>query len=129
MFGRFVEERLGKAHFFKIYFLSGIVGGILQSALMWANPDHFGSQAVGASAGACGLVAAFCLIEPDATLMAYFVIPVQAKWLLYFEAGITLLCVILPNNSGIAHGAHLGGILFAVAYVRWGLNTSRLLSD
>src|SRR5579863_5779182 len=32
-FGRFVEDRLGKAHFLKLYFLSGVAGGLLQSAL------------------------------------------------------------------------------------------------
>lgn len=130
MFGRFVEERLGRAHFLKVYFLSGVAGGVLQSLLMWAFPSHFGDYTVGASAGICGLIAVFAMIEPNATILAYFVIPIRARALLYFATGVSLILLLLPaTNSGVAHGAHLGGILFAVAYVRWGLNAPRLFAE
>ena len=76
-FGRFIEERLGKAHFWKLYLLSGVAGGVLQSGLMWVSP-HFGTSVVGASAGIFGLVAAFAMLEPDATILAYFFIPLRA---------------------------------------------------
>jgi membrane associated rhomboid family serine protease len=128
-FGKFVEERLGQAHFFKVYFLSGVAGGILQSLLMWAFPEHFGTHAVGASAGVCGLIAVFAMIEPNATILAYFVIPLRARTLLYLEAGVALFFILAPGDSGVAHGAHLGGILFAVVYVRWGLDAPRLFAE
>src|SRR5882724_8165258 len=130
-FGRFVEERLGRAHFFKVYFLSGVAGGVLQALLMGVFPAHFAGHVVGASAGVCGLIAVFAMVEPNATILAYFVIPLRARTLLYIEAGIALFFILVPAPSelGVAHGAHLGGILFAVAYVKWGLNATRLLSD
>ena len=128
-FGKFVEERLGKWHFFKLYFLSGVAGGLLQCLLMWAFPLHFGARVVGASAGVCGLIAAFAIIEPHATILAYFVIPLRARSLLYIEAGIAIFFILVPSDSDVAHAAHLGGILFAAAYLRWGLNASRMLSD
>ena len=127
-FGRFVEERLGKGHFLKLYFLSGVAGGLLQSLLGWVFPYHFGAGVVGASAGVCGLIAAFSIIEPDATIMAYFFIPIRAKYLLYIEGAIALFFTIVPAD-GVAHAAHLGGILFAVGYMRWGLNASRAWAD
>src|SRR5882724_5723573 len=50
-FGRYVEDRLGKAHFLKIYFLSGIAGGVLQGVLGLIFPRAFGGPTIGASRG------------------------------------------------------------------------------
>src|ERR1700730_12676358 len=50
-FGRYVEDRLGKAHFLKLYFLSGVAGGLLQGVLGLAIPRVFGGPTIGASAG------------------------------------------------------------------------------
>src|SRR5882724_8357304 len=109
-FGRYVEDRLGKAHFLKIYFLSGIAGGVLQGVLGLIFPQVFGGPTIGASAGVFGLVAAFSLMEPEALIMAFFVLPIRAKYLLYISAGIALFFVIVPASQGISHAAHLGGI-------------------
>ena len=51
--GRYTEERLGTATYLKLYFLSGVAGGLLQAALGWALPNHFGGPTLGASAGIC----------------------------------------------------------------------------
>jgi membrane associated rhomboid family serine protease len=127
--GRYVEERLGKAHFLKIYFLGGVTGGLLQSIAAWIFPMHFGGTVVGASAGVMASIAAFCLIDPEGVILAFFVLPIRAIYILYFELGISLLFTIVPSEPGIAWTAHLGGILFAIAYMRWGLNASRALSE
>src|SRR5271165_364405 len=42
MFGRFVEQRLGKSRFLTLYFLSGVAGGLLQGMLGWLLPRAFG---------------------------------------------------------------------------------------
>ena len=123
-FGRFVEERLGRAHFVALYFLSGLAGGLLQSLLAWIFPYHFLGGVVGASSGVMALIAAFALMEPESPILLFFVLPVRAKYLLYIEAAIALFFTIVPSDPMIAHGAHLGGIMFAVAYFRWGLNLS-----
>src|SRR4026209_2100340 len=44
--GKAVEGRLGTANFLKIYFASGILGGILQSALLLTLPQYFGEGPV-----------------------------------------------------------------------------------
>ena len=127
-FGRFVEERLGKAHFLALYFLSGIAGGLLQSLLAWTFPHHFMGGVVGASCGSMALIAAFALMEPESSILLFFVLPLRAKYLLYIETAIALFFTIVPSDPLIAHGAHLGGIMFGVAYIRWGLNLSQNLA-
>ena len=118
-FGRTVEERLGPQAFLKLYFLCGIAGGVLQAVLGWLLPSHFGGPTVGASAGALGLLTAFALIEPNAVICFMFIIRMPAKVLLWIEVGIAAFFTLVPSDRGIAHAAHLGGILAAIAYMRW----------
>lgn len=126
-FGRYVEDRLGKINFLKLYFGSGIFGGLVYALLAWLFPNHFG-YALGASAGVTGLIAAFSTLEPDGIILAYFLIPIRAKYLLYITAGISLFFTIVPSD-GVAHAAHLGGLAFGVAYIRWGMNSTRNWSE
>jgi membrane associated rhomboid family serine protease len=129
-FGKYIEERLGKFNLLKLYFLSGVVGGLLQSLLAWIFPYHFGVvPTVGASAGVFGLVAAFATLEPGAEILMFFFLPMRAISLLYIEGGIALFFTIVPSDPAVAHAAHLGGTLFGVAYVRWGLTSSRNWSE
>jgi len=118
VFGRGVEMVTGKRRFLAIYFSSGIAGGLLQVLFAWVWPDRFGGAVVGASAGALGLVGAFAAIEPERKLMmlVYFVFPlkIRAKTFLLFCFLLSVLGLLFPNSflgGGIAHAAHLGGIL------------------
>jgi len=123
-FGHPVEESLGKAGFLKVYFGSGIFGGLLQLLAAVMAPHHFGTgSVVGASAGAFGLVAAFAVLYPERplTLLIFFIIPVsmRSKFLLLFSVLLALFGIIVPMDN-IAHVAHLGGIMVGAAFVRWG---------
>jgi membrane associated rhomboid family serine protease len=121
-FGRAVESRLGTANFLKIYFASGFLGGILHSLLAWFFPFHFGLMPVmGASAGVCGLIAAFALMEPDASILLFMILPIKAKYILVAEASIALFFTIVPSQPEYAHAAHLGGVIAGVAFMRLGL--------
>jgi membrane associated rhomboid family serine protease len=122
-FGRVMEETLGRSGFLKLYFLSGITGGVLQVALSWFLPGHFGlGPVLGASAGAFGLVAAFAALYPEQslTVLLAFIIPVtmRAKYLLYGFGLFALVGVVAPFGN-VAHAAHLGGMLAGVAYIVW----------
>src|SRR5687768_1757185 len=118
-FGRPVEERIGSRSFLKLYFISGAAGGLLQAGLGWLPGDHFGHITYGASAGICGLISAFALIEPHAEIRVWFILPIKAKHLLWIGGGIALFFTLVPSGGGVAHAAHLGGYLAGIGYMRW----------
>jgi membrane associated rhomboid family serine protease len=130
-FGRAIEEMLGSAGMLKLYLASGVVGGLLHVGLGFAFPLTFGTVAVvGASAGIFGLVAAFATRAPDQpiTLLVFFILPVtfRARALLIIEGCIAVAGVVGPllfhnYTSNIAHGAHLGGMLTGIAWIRWSM--------
>ncbi len=122
-FGRAVEAALGRWRFLQLYFLSGIIGGLVEMLFAISLPSHFGGPVVGASAGVSGLIAAFALMnwENRFTLFFYFFpVPMRGKSLLWVSIGLAVLGIILPS-SGVAHAAHLGGLLAGAAFIRLGI--------
>ena len=123
MFGRVVEDQLGRTNFLKLYFISGAVGGLLQVACSWTFPNHFGRDVavLGASAGVTGLVAAFAFLNWEAPITTFIalVIPVtmRAKYLVLVTAIIAVMGM-LERHSRIAHAAHLGGLLAGLGYMQ-----------
>ncbi len=129
--GRHVEELIGRSAFLKLYFISGMVGGLTQACVSWMFPDQFPgyNPVVGASAGVCGLVAAFATIHWEQRLIAWvlFILPVpmRGKYVVLLLIG---LCAagMLDTDSNIAHAAHLGGVWMGVVYIRWIVQSDRL---
>jgi membrane associated rhomboid family serine protease len=121
-FGRPVEARLGPKRFLLLYFGSGVAGGLLQSLMAFTFPAYFGSSVYGASAGVFGVLAAFCMMEPESQILIYFILPIRAKYLLMAVTAIALFFTVVPAGGGVAHAAHLGGILAGVAWVKLGLH-------
>jgi membrane associated rhomboid family serine protease len=126
-FGRPVEEALGSGRFLEAYFASGITGGLLQTALGFAFPVYFGQWVVGASAGVFGLITLFALMEPDRMILLWFVLPIRAVYFVYGALFFTLFFILVPSSSGVAHAAHLGGILAAMGYLKWFVRADRRL--
>lgn len=141
IFGRAVEITVGKWQMLRLYFLSGIIGGLVQMLAMAALPALFGTGgAVGASASAFGLMAAFAVLYPREQLyvLLFFVVPLRLKSttfllvllaLTVFGMLEPLFAHLLPASltdsiflSNVAHAAHLGGMaagfLLALQYVR-----------
>ena len=122
IFGREVEAYLGKSRMLTLYFVSGVVGGLVQMLGSWLMPEHFGNAVVGASAGAFGLVAAYAVLFPNRmlVLLVFFVIPVKmrAKTLLWVSLALAVFGIIVPYGN-IGHAAHLGGILTGYIFARW----------
>lgn len=119
-FGRPVEAAIGSRRFLALYFLSGIVGGLVQMLFALLIPSFAGGAVVGASAGASGLVAAFALMNWSErfTLILYFIpVTMRGRTLLWVSLGIAIAGMMVPNSS-IANAAHLGGILFGILYIR-----------
>ncbi len=138
-FGRAVEALLGSRGMLTLYLVSGTVGGLLQVGLA-CLPKYPDASVVGASAGVFGLIAAFAVNAPDdpITLLLFFILPVTfpAKVLLWAEGGIALFGVLEPFTStptpglasgpGIAHAAHLGGMLTGIVWIRWRMSSRSL---
>ena len=125
VFGREVEETLGRKSFLTLYITSGVIGGLCQALAGVLLPRVFAAPVVGASAGAFGLVAAFAVLYPERPLMLllFFIIPInmRAKFLLLFSALLTVLGLILATDN-IAHAAHLGGMLTGIVFVRYAIH-------
>jgi membrane associated rhomboid family serine protease len=120
--GRFVESVLGRQRFLVAYFGCGIIGGLLQAALMALFPFHFAPVAYGASAGIMGIFAIFCFLLPDSDIRLYLIFPVPAMVLLWISGAVSLFFTLVPSarGGGYAHAAHLGGLLAGIVWMKLG---------
>jgi membrane associated rhomboid family serine protease len=110
-FGPPLESRWGSGEFVKYYFLCGL-GGVALSFLFapyWI---------VGASAAIYGLMLAFALNWPNAPIYIWGIFPVKAKWLVGFLFVVSLMSALGGAGGGIAHFAHLGGLVSGFLYLK-----------
>lgn len=110
LFGPICEYVLGGVGFAIVYFAS-LAGGSVWAYIHNRNsPDY---RAAGASGALSGIVLAFCLFEPFAILLAFFVIPM---WGIVF--GVLYVAISyafsMRENRIIGHEAHLGGAVAGV---------------
>ena len=112
-FGSRVEGRIGSRHFILLYLISGIAGGLL--SLVFA-PN---APIIGASGAVFGVSFAFAYFWPRDRIYIWGVLPVEARWLVVFYAGMDLFGGITGSRTGIAHFAHLGGFVGAWVYLWW----------
>ena len=88
------------------------------SALMDVyNTRIIGVPTVGASGAIYGILLAFGMMFPNERIYLYFLFPIRAKWFVIGYAAIELVTGILTTNDGIAHFAHLGGMLVALILI------------
>ena len=106
MFGSVIERVWGQRRFF-VYYLVCIVGAAVTQLLLQAN-----GPTVGASGGLFGLLLAFGLMFPNQPLLILFVpVPVKAKWAVLGYGAVELFFGLSGQWSGVAHFAHLGGMV------------------
>jgi membrane associated rhomboid family serine protease len=119
--GLVLEFDLGKKRFCALMLTSGIIGGVVQSAVAFLWPHYFAAGVVGASACAFGLVAAFAALYPtrELQMLVFFIIPVTvtARTLLLVSAVIALIGFSLRLDN-VAHAAHLGGMAMGWLFIR-----------
>lgn len=77
----------------------------------------------------CGLLAAFALLQRDRMFLFMFFLPIRAWNLLLIALGVAIFFVLVPSEPGVAHAAHLGGLLGGMAYVHWLVRAERRLFD
>lgn len=110
-FGPPLEGRWGGREFLRYYLICGL-GGVLLSLLLAPT------AIVGASAAAYGLMLAFAMSWPDAPIYVWGIFPVQAKWLVAFLFGMSVMSAFFGGGDGIAHVAHLGGLVTGLIYLK-----------
>ena len=120
MFGRPIEAAFGGRRMLGLWIAGGLVGGLLQLGISAAFPYQFSPKVVGASAGLMTFLAIFCRLEPDARILLALIVPVPARFLFYFSVGVALFFTVVPSQDGVAHAAHLGGLLFGWFWVQVG---------
>ncbi|MFZ4819886.1 MAG: rhomboid family intramembrane serine protease, partial [Limisphaerales bacterium] len=120
MFGRPIEAAFGGRRMLGLWIAGGLVGGLLQLGISAAFPNQFSPDVVGASAGLMTFLAIFCRLEPDARILLALIVPVPARFLFYFSVGVALFFTVVPSRDGVAHAAHLGGLLFGWFWVQAG---------
>jgi membrane associated rhomboid family serine protease len=117
MFGGELEEYWGSERFTRFYFVTGIGAAICSVATSWNSYIPI----IGASGAIYGLLAAYGILFPERTLLLYFIVPIKAKWFVLILGLITFWSSLSMSGGGIAHVAHLGGMLFGWLYLRnWG---------
>jgi len=111
IFGAEIENYWGTQQFTIYYFTCGIGAGLLNILL-----TSGGYPTVGASGAVYGVLLAFGMMFPDRLIYIYFLIPIKAKYLVLLYAVIEFFSSF-NENSGIAHFAHLGGMLVGFIYI------------
>lgn len=133
MFGSILERSLGPKKFLIFYFVTGLGAAALHTGVEWMQARVFiangavnayqallMSPTLGASGAIYGVLIGFAMLYPQAQLMLIFPpIPVKAKWLVVIFAVIELFSGINGIQDGVAHFAHLGGMLFGWLLIRW----------
>lgn len=120
MFGGLLERVIGERKYLLFYFLCGFgaaglhfgIAALAQNAFMMNAPT------LGASGAVYGLLIAYGLLFPDSKLTLIFPpVTLSAKWWVAIWAGIELLTGVTGTASGVAHFAHLGGMLVGLILI------------
>jgi membrane associated rhomboid family serine protease len=118
MFGSELERIWGPRRYIQFYAASVLTAAgaqLLVAALTQAN-----YPTVGASGGLFGLLLAFAMTFPNRIIVPLIPpIPMKAKYFVAIYGGLELLLGVTGTQSGIAHFAHLGGMLGGWLMIRY----------
>ncbi len=123
MFGVDLERRWGTIAFTKYYLIVGTTAGlatVVTSLLPLAAtaPSYF-ALTVGASGAGYGLMMAWAIVFPHRTVYFFGLFPLTARVFALIAGAIALAqAVSSGGNSGIAHVAHLSGLVAGWFYLK-----------
>ena len=120
MFGSPLESAWGSKRFI-LYYAACVVGAaVIQLLVQLLEGGIY--PTIGASGGVFGLLLAYGVMWPNNRIfLIFFPVPVKAKWFVLIYGGIELMLGFTRAMPGIAHFAHLGGMIFgAVLLFKWG---------
>ena len=111
MFGSEVERVLGTSRFLIYYFTSVLAAAVAQ-LVMSALGGGPGYPTIGASGGVFGLLLAYGMFFPRRIVVLIFPpIPLPARVFVIVYAALELYLGVTGTQAGVAHFAHLGGML------------------
>jgi len=145
MFGNVIEQVWGSRKFIFYYICCGIGAGFVQEVVQYGTYMYEGLAAyqyvntgsvqmttdayinlwttIGASGAVYGILLAFGMIFPNERLFIIpFPFPIKAKWLIVGYFAIELFSAMSAPGDGVAHMAHLGGMLFGWILIRYWKN-------
>ena len=105
MFGATLENVWGTKRFLFYYMVCGIGAGLISMLI----PGYHVS--VGASGAIYALLLAFGMMFPNGYIYLYFLVPIKTKWFIVGMVVLELFEGFFRSSDGIAHFAHLGGML------------------
>ena len=142
MFGRTLEREIGSQRFLTYYLVCGIGAALLQLLVAWLEYGYvveaYGAMSprsigllqvptVGASGAVFGLLLAFGVMHPNATIMLMIPpIPMKAKWFVMIYGLIELFFGVSGYQQGVAHFAHLGGMLWGFLLLYYWKRTHKI---
>ena len=145
MFGSVIENVWGSKKFLFYYITCGIGAGLMQELAQFGSfymtvaeqvPDaslsmvlQFGAQyatalnawtTIGASGAVYAVILAFGMTFPNERLFIIpFPFPIKAKWFVLGYVAIEFFSALGSSGDGVAHTAHLGGMLFGYLMIRY----------
>ncbi len=117
MFGSELEQVWGRNRYLQFYAASVVAAALTQLLVNYL----LGSMVptIGASGGLFGLLLAFAMLFPNRIILLFFVLPMRAKWLVLLYGLFELYQGAAVLNTGVAHFAHLGGMLGGLLTIRY----------
>lgn len=142
MFGMVVENVWGPKKFLFYYIVCGVGAGLCQELAQYGTYLVEGlaqyesvkigttvlpmnvylnmMNTVGASGAIYGVLLAFGMLFPEERMFIIPIpIPIKAKWIVMGSIVVELFSAIGTSNDGVAHLAHLGGMLFGFILIRY----------
>lgn len=145
MFGRIMESVWGPKKFLFYYLSCGVGAGLIQEIAQFfefyfmikAQDPNVGMldlfaignglsyqlnswNTIGASGAVYGILLAFGMTFPNERMFIFpLPVPIKAKWFVIGYAAIELMLAISSSGDGVAHMAHLGGMLFGFFMIRY----------
>lgn len=136
LFGTVLEQSIGSKKFFVFYMLCGLGAvafhlGVESIQYASLSPKEQLALAniptLGASGAVYGLFLGYAMLYPNSILSFIFPpISLKAKWMMLIFVGLELVIGISSTSDGIAHFAHLGGVVMGILLLLFWRKTGRL---
>ena len=120
MFGSLIEMVWGSRRFLVYYFTCVVGAALMHLAVIALGADGYVDPVptIGASGGVFGILLAFGLRFPNQYILLLIPpVPIKAKYFVLFYGAIELYLGITGTQAGVAHFAHLGGMLAGLVLI------------